>query len=413
MFPYTLSDKGATVMIDGRPRMFSTVHPSYAAIVEAIENDDGPEVRKLVDVKATIFNLTLGRVEILDNTIMVAGKEVSGRLVDRILEMVSRGSKAVDGYIKFLDNMMLNPSKRATDELYGFIEACDLPITPEGMFLAYKKVKSDYTDIHSGKFDNSIGATPTMARNEVDEDKDRTCSSGLHFCSYTYLPKFGGFSGSRVMVVEINPKDVVAIPSDYDNAKGRTCKYKVIDEIEDWELNTLTPWFTDEYSESDDSESDDSELKAGDQFDETQFDIYTDLLEEQASEIHGDAEITDIPAPNGIIAKVSDNGVSIVVTDGVDQDVVSEFMSDITGHVLRATGEEDDTPAPIDTSTTDTPEVTPDNAKRQKLSPNDVREIRSELAAGDVSYAVIGKRFGVHRRTIEKIDKGDIWSSVT
>jgi hypothetical protein len=37
------------------------------------------------------------------------------------------------------------------------------------------------------------------------------------------------------MIVKINPKDVVAIPADYNNTKGRTCKYEVVAEYkEDW-----------------------------------------------------------------------------------------------------------------------------------------------------------------------------------
>jgi len=77
--------------------------------------------------------------------------------------------------------------------------------------------------------DNSVGNVLEMPRNEVDADKDRTCSTGLHFCSYDYLKSF---HGERVVVLKINPKDVVSIPSDYNNSKGRTCRYEVVDEIE-------------------------------------------------------------------------------------------------------------------------------------------------------------------------------------
>ena len=37
------------------------------------------------------------------------------------------------------------------------------------------------------------------------------------------------------MIVKINPKDVVAIPADYNNTKGRTCRYEVVGEYtDDW-----------------------------------------------------------------------------------------------------------------------------------------------------------------------------------
>ena len=76
--------------------------------------------------------------------------------------------------------------------------------------------------------DNSVGKIVEMERNEVDDDKDRTCSTGLHFCSESYLNSFGG---ERTVIVKINPRDVVSIPSDYNDSKGRACRYEVIGEL--------------------------------------------------------------------------------------------------------------------------------------------------------------------------------------
>jgi hypothetical protein len=136
----------------------------------------------------------------------------------------------VEPLVAFMENLMTNPSKRAVDELYGFLEKNSLPITPDGHFLAYKKVRQNYFDCHTGKMDNSVGKVVEMERNEVDDNKDQTCSAGLHFCSQEYLPHFGG-GDSRVVIVKINPRDVVSIPVDYNNAKGRACRYEVIGEV--------------------------------------------------------------------------------------------------------------------------------------------------------------------------------------
>ena len=97
--------------------------------------------------------------------------------------------------------------------------------------MAYKAVRSDFKDIHSGTFDNSVGQTVSMPRNAVDDDKNRTCSAGLHFCSFEYLPHFAHANG-HVVLVKINPRDVVAIPADYNDTKGRTCRYEVTGEYE-------------------------------------------------------------------------------------------------------------------------------------------------------------------------------------
>lgn len=269
MFPFTISDKAVTVFVDGRPRSFASSHASYGAIRDAVLAGDEEMVRSLSDVKAHIAKSTFGRVQIFDSEILVDGRQVSGRLVDRILEMVRLGSEAISGYVKFLDNLMDNPSRTAVDELYLFIEACNLPITPDGHFLAYKRVRSNYMDIHSGTFDNSVGQVCQMVRNEVDDQRNNLCSTGLHFCSYGYLPHFGhGGSEDKVVVVKINPADVVSIPADYNNSKGRTWRYEVVGEIE-WEQEQITPWYTNEY---DDIHEDDEEYE-DDDGDDFEFEV--------------------------------------------------------------------------------------------------------------------------------------------
>lgn len=145
----------------------------------------------------------------------------------RMISMIKEGFDATP-LAKFIDNLMQNPSNRAVNELYGFLEANNIPITSDGCFLAYKRVRDDYTDVYSGTIRNQPGDTVTMARNQVDDNPNQTCSAGLHFCSLEYLSYFGG---ARIVTVKINPRDVVSIPIDYDNSKGRTCRYEVVSEM--------------------------------------------------------------------------------------------------------------------------------------------------------------------------------------
>jgi hypothetical protein len=175
-----------------------------------------------------------------------------GLISARIFEML-RLQLDVKPMVMFIENLMQNPSHRAVKELFGFMEACSLPITEDGYFLAYKRVRGDYKSVHDGKTDNSIGAVVEMPRNMVDENANQTCSYGLHFCSYDYLQHF---SGDRIVVLKINPADVVAIPTDYNNSKGRACKYEVVGEIPLNEYKmpeyTLDENFTTDYGYDDD-----------------------------------------------------------------------------------------------------------------------------------------------------------------
>ena len=122
---------------------------------------------------------------------------------------------------------MNNPSSRATEELYTFLEHKNMPLTPEGNFLAYKGVNADFTDNYTGKFNNSVGQILEMRRNGVCDDANIGCSNGFHAGSYEYAKGYASHGGN-LMVVEIDPADVVSVPLDCECQKLRTSKYKVV-----------------------------------------------------------------------------------------------------------------------------------------------------------------------------------------
>jgi hypothetical protein len=207
-------------------------HSNWEEILNALRNKDFESIPGLINIaKAIQAYVGVGLNNIVVNedygTITYAGQPVHGMIVDRIMKMRDEGFD-INPMLAFLDNLMDNPSKRAVDELYGFLQYGKLPITPDGFFIAYKRVRADYKSVYDGKTDNSIGATVSMPRNLVNENSQQTCSDGLHFCSHEYLKSF---SGERIIVLKINPRDVVSIPADYNNTKGRACSYDVIGEL--------------------------------------------------------------------------------------------------------------------------------------------------------------------------------------
>lgn len=228
-YPYIIQGKNIVVVIDNQPHTISSTHIAYERVKAAIRSNDWDTVKDIIDPKKVVLNYGAGHVSIQGETLYWKERELHNTLSVRMIRMYQEGFP-IEPMVAFMENLMQNPSKRAVDELYGFLEKGNLPITPDGHFLAYKKVRRDYKDIHSGTMDNSVGQTVEMDRNQVDDNKDQTCSSGLHFCSLSYLDHFGG-SDTRVMVLKINPRDVVSIPSDYNDTKGRACRYEVIDEI--------------------------------------------------------------------------------------------------------------------------------------------------------------------------------------
>ena len=68
-----------------------------------------------------------------------------------------------------------------------------------------------------------------MPRESVNADREVTCSRGLHIAARSYAEGFG--TSGKLLVVKVNPIDVVAVPTDYHRQKMRCCKYQSICEI--------------------------------------------------------------------------------------------------------------------------------------------------------------------------------------
>lgn len=226
-YPFVIQGSNVTVVLGNKPHTISKTHITYQRVVDAIKAGDWETVKEIIDPKKVVLNYGQGNVSIQGDKLFWKGEELHGALANRMVAMLQEGFD-VTPFVLFMENLFQNPSKRAVDELYGFLEKNNLPITPEGHFLAYKKVRDNFLDVHSGTMDNSVGRVVEMERNRVDDNKDNHCSTGLHFCSQSYLSQFGG---ERTVIVKINPRDVVSIPSDYNNAKGRACRYEVVGEL--------------------------------------------------------------------------------------------------------------------------------------------------------------------------------------
>lgn len=225
------------MFISGKPYVAASSHANYHAIVKAVNDRDWNSIPSLINtvvaIKEHLSESSTGSliVDAKAAAVTFQGEPLHGCIVNRLLDM------ARDGYElapmeRFLEKLHQNPSFRAVTELYGWIEANGITITEDGDFVAFKRVRNDYKSFHDGKTDNSIGTSPSMPRNQVDDNASTTCSTGLHFCSQGYLKYFHSDDG-RVVLLKINPKDVVSIPTDYDNSKGRASTYYIMGELDE------------------------------------------------------------------------------------------------------------------------------------------------------------------------------------
>jgi hypothetical protein len=221
----------------GKPYSINNAHPNFKKIVAGLKA--GFDEDKLANLIQTNIKEEIAKavgVEFKeDGMILMDGEPISDVLVVRYRFMVEN-EFPLEGFKLFVQNLAQNPSRNSRRDLYDFLETCTLPITEDGHFLAYKKVSQDYTDCYSGTFDNHVGNIVEMSRDKVDSDRNATCSTGLHVCSRGYL---GHFWGYRVVVVKVNPKDVVSVPADYNNTKMRVCRYEVVSELKNEEVDAI------------------------------------------------------------------------------------------------------------------------------------------------------------------------------
>jgi hypothetical protein len=235
MIPMVRTNDGIVIVLDGMPVHVAESDGHFNDVYDAVKVDAPSYViQDILDrVKNTVKNIQqLSEHLSFDGAqILYDGEVVHNYAADRILDFIANGDP-VTSVVNLLERLHSNTDSQVIEHLYRFLEHGKCPITQDGHFLAYKYVNHEFKDCFTGTFDNSVGATPELPRNKVDSRRNVTCSFGLHVCSFDYLPNYA--QGYHVVACEVDPADVVAVPSDYNDTKMRVCKYKVVGVVDDY-----------------------------------------------------------------------------------------------------------------------------------------------------------------------------------
>ena len=244
--PFMWVDGNLTLILDNKAHQVLPDHLNYKLIMERLSSATEQELLELVDIETAVSTFSEGRVEVKNGKVFYDGEEVHGAISKRILEFMSKGLP-FQPLVNFLNNLMENPSMQSQTELYDFLEHQYLPVTEDGHFLAYKAVRSDYMDKYAGKFRNKVGDVCEMRRAKVDDNRSVGCSQGLHAGALNYVAGYGSVdAGDKIVIVKINPKDVVSVPNDCGCEKLRTCRYEVVGE---YQGELLKPLYKSEFNE--------------------------------------------------------------------------------------------------------------------------------------------------------------------
>jgi hypothetical protein len=267
-----ITPSDVTVIINGSHKRIRKDSPDSSLVIALVkqynaskENQEREDIitkiEELCNPAKKIEFKSDGRFEFDGNSAMYlkgTSDPIPEFLAKKLLAYIEKGLD-VEPLVNFWKNVLLNPDKAVRRQLFGFLEHNGHPITDKGYFLAYKAVKvarkydpetgeeivnirydentgerieevlnqgMTFKPYHSGAHGMTVkvGEPITMPREECDSDPDRTCSAGLHVGSMEYVHNFG-YSEGVILEVLVSPRNVVAVPTDYNNTKMRTCEY--------------------------------------------------------------------------------------------------------------------------------------------------------------------------------------------
>lgn len=239
---YIVNAAGIVFFHQGKPVKVEKSSPQYARVIRVFdlpEKDQETALFGILNEKQGIFEKDGFKVD--GDKVIYKGETLPTVLAKKIRSIIDEGLP-VTLFAKFWENLQQNPSASSVRELYDFLSFKELPITEDGCFLAYKGLNMDYWSISgntntkvvkgqvdsSGRILNNVGAEIEVRRFDVDDNRSNHCSFGLHVGSLKYA---SDFAHGKVVVVKVNPKDVVSVPNDCNCQKCRVSAYKVVSDF--------------------------------------------------------------------------------------------------------------------------------------------------------------------------------------
>lgn len=221
----TFTKDTVTVVYDNEVYTVRRGQANFQSLREALINDQWDKVPKLLTIAKGIEEWSDGLFTVKNEHVYYGDEQLPTDINQRLVSMIKSGESTAS-LTNFWKRLEQNPSWRSVQQLYTFIKHKNIPITPKGYFLAYKSVKSDLRDHHTGTVRNDPGRINEMPRNKISDDPNVACHYGFHVGTLGYAQGF--HSGSPIMICQVDPADVVCVPYDSNTGKVRVCRYKVI-----------------------------------------------------------------------------------------------------------------------------------------------------------------------------------------
>lgn len=225
MVSFILNKGSLTLIYDGTTKVIAKGDARFDAVIGAIRENRLDDIPEIADNE--LFFERQG-VKVKDGVLQLDGEEMPTELSSRIMAY-KENRLPITSLLAFWENLKQNPSFNSRQQLFKFLENKGHSLTPDGCFIGYRGVREDFKDIHSGTFDNRPGQICEIPREQVDDNPNNTCSHGLHVGSFGYAKDF---ARGKLVLVKVNPRDVVAVPNDYNGQKMRVCRFEVVKEAD-------------------------------------------------------------------------------------------------------------------------------------------------------------------------------------
>ena len=251
---HALIDQQAIVVTEGGETVLvASTDPTFAAVRRYLVDERGQDfdrVRGMVTtIRVTVKAALADAVSVVDGAEsdpqvqpyrIVHGDPVEEVLFATALRLTQQNADLAP-LGAFLKRLERNPSPASRSQLFGWLKAGGFTITREGMIVGYKSVRNDGLSAHAGRepvtvvhqdgitetvtghVPYPVGSTVWMPRHLVDDDRNSACSVGLHVGTYSYAQNFS----QQMLVVLVDPADVVSVPVDHSAQKMRVCRLRV------------------------------------------------------------------------------------------------------------------------------------------------------------------------------------------
>jgi len=205
--------------------------------VKLAEADDQKGIIKLFfDIDKRIKDFTDGNFTVKDKKLYLKGSDepMPPAIVKSLIELEKSGEDYMP-LIRFWRKLSTSKSENSKQQLYAFIIHNKIQLTEQGDVVLEKGVvrridgmPDELVDKHSGSIDHSIGAYVSMPRENVVDDRNRTCAAGLHAAPPEYVRKWYGGGNDFIIEICVHPADIISVPKDYNSQKVRCCAYRVV-----------------------------------------------------------------------------------------------------------------------------------------------------------------------------------------